>query len=228
MKKIIVKSLSKSTKLDKREAEAFLNVMAERYTFLFPPEMKDRFGPFFMIMRNETPAEVKPFDYSKIQISGDPVPPRDGDIEMVRKINQLDRRKESFEEYDEWENLFHELIELCPERFSKWLQEKKASDEMFFFPHCIHVYISFIYGYMHEDVVTLKRLPKIYVREFFEDHLLRKENVEPQEYTNWPPALKYFYVFLHEMDYIEDPGRYISRFDGFERPFLAHLQKRFG
>ncbi|GAG48770.1 unnamed protein product, partial [marine sediment metagenome] len=77
------------------------------------------------------------------------------------------------------------------------------------------------------DIVILKSMPDIYFIEFFEDFLLRKMMTEPNEYVNWPPALKLFYQFLHEKGYLDNPEEIIMKIDRLEPYFIEVLKKQF-
>ncbi len=46
--------------------------------------------------------------------------------------------------------------------------------------------------------------------EFFEDFLIRKVYAGPQEYVEWPPAIRLFYLFLKDKGYIDDTASMMS------------------
>ena len=102
--------------------------------------------------------------------------------------------------------------------------EEEYSEE---FPGYVELYLEFVYAYMHPEVVTLQQVPAAYLEEFFSDYLLRKVTVEPHEYTHWPPALKLFYAFLGEKEYLEDPEPIVKRLDAFEPRFIEILRKQY-
>ncbi|MBW2340736.1 MAG: hypothetical protein JRF50_10405 [Deltaproteobacteria bacterium] len=80
---------------------------------------------------------------------------------------------------------------------------------------------------MHDDIVVLKSVPDIYLVEFFEDFLIRKMMAEPNEYVYWPPALKLFYLFLHEKGYLNNHKEIIKKIDKIEPYFIKVLKKQF-
>ncbi len=115
----------------------------------------------------------------------------------------------------------------CQGLFEKWLITKGLKGDVQDFSFCLHTYLDFIYGYMHDDTVVLKSVPDIYLVEFFEDFLIRKMMVEPNEYVYWPPALKLFYLFLHEKGYLNNHKEIIKKIDRVEPYFIEVLRKQF-
>ena len=130
-------------------------------------------------------------------------------------------------EYKEWEDHYFSMEEKCEDRFEKWLNIKGVGQYSEDFPSHIKVYLSFIYCYMHSDNINLKTVSSIYIEEFFVDHLLRKVMVEPNEYIEWPPALKLFYNFLYEIGYLENSEKIIKLLGRNEAPFIEILRKRY-
>ena len=63
--------------------------------------------------------------------------------------------------------------------------------------------------------------------EFFEDFLIRKMMVEPAQYILWPPALKFFYLFLHEKGYLNKSDKIIGQIDKIEPYFIKVLKHQF-
>jgi len=51
--------------------------------------------------------------------------------------------------------------------------------------------------------------------------------VDPNEYVQWPPAMKLFYTFLYEKGYLEDPEPFIQLVDEIEPHFIDLLRKTF-
>ena len=89
------------------------------------------------------------------------------------------------------------------------------------------IFLDFMYAYIHDDILTLKSVSEIYFIEFFEDFLLRKIMADPSEYVLWPPALKLFYQFLYEKEYMDDPETIIRSIDRIEPYFIEVLKKQF-
>ncbi len=116
----------------------------------------------------------------------------------------------------------------CAKRFEKWLIEKGMEEYSRKFPFYLNTYLNFIYRYIHDDLVTLKSVSPRYFEEFLFDHILRKVIVEPQEYSCWPPAMKLFYRFLYEKNYLDDPEPIINQINKIEPRFIELLRKRFG
>ncbi|MBM3254049.1 MAG: hypothetical protein FJZ16_07345 [Candidatus Omnitrophica bacterium] len=226
--KDIIDILKRTFKLEYSEAHDLVKRMVERFDYLFPldKQPKERFGPF-MFIRKEISTIIRPFDYSTLKPSNEIIPPDEKDRELIERINKLDSYVKAEADYEEYENLLLELKEECMERFKKWLADKRLSEEIISLYDCINIYFDFIYGYMHDDIALLKSVPSIYFEEFFKDFLLRKMYVEPNEYVYWPPALKLFYKFLHEKNYLENPDNFIKEIDYIEFHFIEVLRKQF-
>jgi len=101
---------------------------------------------------------------------------------------------------------------------------KKNAQE---FPFLIEIFMNFVYRYMHDDIIVLKSVRSIYFEEFFFDHVLRKVMMEPHEHVRWSPALKLFYTFLFEKEYLDNPAVFIELIDDLEPKFIDVLRKRF-
>ncbi|MFQ5484173.1 MAG: hypothetical protein ACE5DO_02445 [Desulfobacterales bacterium] len=223
----ILKSLVSAYSLKKNEAAALLRKMIDRYAFLFPKDKQPEPGLPFMFIRKEVHYLIKPFDYNRLTLSNEIFPADQEDAELIEKIEKLDGYIENSAEYSSYEDLLFSLHDECRVRFEKWLSSKDLKENIQDFSHCLQPYLDFIYGYMHDDTVVLKAVPDIYFLEFFEDYLLRKMMVEPREYVYWPPALKLFYLFLHEKGYLGNPGGLISKIDKVEPYFIEVLRKQF-
>jgi len=227
LEKEISKALRKTFKLDKDEAHALFEKMVERHSYLFPQDVQPKPGFPFMFIRKEIRHLIKSYDYSKLGLSHEIIPADQNDRDVMNKIEKLDSLINGEAEYGVYENLLFSLKDECEERFEKWLIAKELKEGIQNFSSCIHIYFDFIYGYMHDDTVTLKSVPDIYILEFFEDFLLRKLMAEPNEYIYWPPALKLFYQFLHEKGYLDNPQKTIRKIDKLEPYFIDVLKKQF-
>lgn len=224
----IMQTLAATLKIGFPESEGLLKNMVERFEYLFPrdkqPEDK---MTLFMFIRKELRTIIRPFDYSVLSLSDGIITSDEKDRELINKINQLDRYVMDETEYSDYEKLLFSIKDECAERFEEWLTNKGLTDKTKQISDCLNVYFDFIYAYMHDVVVTLKDVPLFYLEEFFTDFLLRKVYTEPNEYVYWPPALKLFYTFLHEKNYIDDPGDFIDEIDSLELEFLEVLKKQF-
>jgi len=225
--KKILKVLRKNLRLDKEEAHNLFKKMVERHGYLFPQEIQPKPGIPFMFIRKEISYLINPYDYSKLVLSNEIIPPDQNDRDVMNKIEKLDSFIHQEAEYNEYENLFHSLKDECEKQFEKWLIAKELKEDAQNFSSCLHIYFDFIYGYMHDDILTLKSVSDIYFLEFFEDFLLRKMMAEPNEYIYWPPALKLFYQFLHEKGYLNHPKKIIKKIDKVEPYFIDILKKQF-
>jgi hypothetical protein len=222
----IMKALREAFGLDKEKAKTLFTKMMERRTYLFPPEIQPGPGTL-MFIRKEVRYLIQPFDYEKSVISDEAIPADQDDIKLIEKMNALDSLIRDGEDYSTYEKLFLALKEDAERLFERWLVAKGMRDDAREYSFCLETYLEFIYGYMHDDVVVLKSVPDIYFVEFFEDFLLRKMMVEPNEYVYWPPALKLFYQFLYEKGYLGNHEEIIRQIDTVEPYLMEVLKKQF-
>ncbi len=225
--KKILEILRKTLGFDKDEANVLFEKMVERHSYLFPQDVQPEPGIPFMFIRKEIRHLIKPYDYSKLVLSHESIPPDQNDKDITSKIDKLDSLINDGAEYEVYESLLSSLKDECEEQFGKWLIAKGLEDDVQDLSSCLHIYFDFIYGYMHDDIVTLKSISDVYFIEFFEDFLLRKMMAEPNEYIYWPPALKLFYQFLHEKSYLDNPQKIIKKIDKVEPYFIDVLKKQF-
>jgi len=227
LEKEILKVLRKTLGLDKDEAHALFTKMIERHSYLFPQDIQPEPKTPFMFIRKEVRHLIRPFDYKNLVISDEIIPPDQNDRDFIDEIKRLDNYISDGTEYGKYEDLFLALKDECEDLFEKWLIAKGLKGDVQDFSFCLPTYLDFTYGYIHDDVVILKSVPDIYFVEFFEDFLLRKMMVEPNEYVYWPPALKLFYQFLNEKGYLDNPKKMIEKVDKIEPYFMEVLKKQF-
>jgi hypothetical protein len=121
-----------------------------------------------------------------------------------------------------------DMEEECGERLGSWLKKKGVAEEYAHeYPFNTQIFITFVYRYMHEDLVLLKSVPEEYFEEFFFDYVLRKVMVIPHEYVLFMPALKLFYQFLAEKKYIDNPEPVLEILDDMEEEFIDELRERY-
>jgi hypothetical protein len=221
--------LEKAFGLKKDEAESLRKRMVERRSFLFPEDKqpKDRLTPF-MFIRKEKVVRIEPFAYNRLIPTKTNIPYSSEDEGLIDKIIKLDQLILEETDYEDYENLFTEVKDGAERLFGKWLADKGFPEEFLSLTECLSIYLDFIYGYAHDDIITLKSISPGYLMEFFEDFLLRKMYVEPQEYVDWPPSIKLFYQFLKDKRYIEDPASIIYAVNRLETRFLEVLTRQFG
>ncbi|RLB13786.1 MAG: hypothetical protein DRN37_01550 [Thermoplasmata archaeon] len=224
----ILKAIRGTFGLERVEAQSLLTKMIERRSFLFPPDQQPERGMPFMFIRKEVRYLIQPFDYKKLVIAGEIVLPDQDDRDLIKKINTLDELIYDGAEYDKYEKLLLTLEDECENLFERWLVAKgMLKDDAEQYSFCLQTYLNFIYAYIHGDIVILKSVSDVYFVEFFEDFLLRKMMVEPNEYVYWPPALKLFYRFLHEKGYLDNYEEIIRNIDRVEPYFIEVLRKQF-
>jgi len=227
IKKDIIRNMQTTFGLDENNADNLLAKMVERYNYLFPQDVQPAPGTPFMFIRKEVRYLIKPFDYEKLVISDDIIPPDEDEKNIVERVEKLDRYIYEEADYGTYEEFFFSTQDELRRLFEKWLVAKGLKDYAEEFSFCPDTYLNFIYAYMHDDAIVLKSIPNIYFVEFFEDYLLRKMMAKPHEYVSWPPALKLFYWFLHEKGYLDNHEKIINQISQVEPYFIEVLKKQF-
>jgi hypothetical protein len=225
--KDIVNKIGKVLKIGKQDAAEFFEKMIERKSYLFPEELQQRGVPF-MVMRKEVSHIIAPFDFRRINFSEIPIPPDQKDKKFINKLTKLDSFIMRRAEYDEYEDLFTQVVEGCTEIFEKWLIAKgveESREELAWFPELL---CNFVYGYLHEDAFVLKSIPPGYLAAFFSDFVLRKVVIEPHLYTYVPASIKLFYTFLSEKKYLDNPVPVMAVMDEIEPHFIEIVREKFG
>jgi cell division septum initiation protein DivIVA len=216
--------------LDGAERDRYIAEMIERQIHLFPEEMQPTLPSMCMYMRKEVSYLIPPFDYGRIRFRVDAaVPPDEEDRRLIGKIEELDDHIRRGSEYDAFEALALSIEEESVNLFEKWLIAKGFGDNPEEYAHCPEIYITFLYRYLHDDLVLLKSVPAQYLIEFFEDFLLRKMMCKPSDFLYWPPSLKLFYRFLNEKGYMssQETDVLLGSLDAMEPHFLELLQERY-
>jgi hypothetical protein len=227
IEKEIVKGIKSSLGLNKEEAQKLIQRMVARYHYLFPEDIQPKPPSPFMFIRKEVRHLIRPFDFGKLNISDRLIPSDADDQDAIDKLAQLDTLVMDQADYKQLESLLTEVKDRCEERFRQWLIAKGLGEHAEDFADCPFIFLDFVYGYMHDDVIVLKTVSDRYWMEFFEDFLIRKMMAAPAEYILWPPALKLFYQFLHEKGYLNNPDKVIGRIDKIEPYFIKGLKHQF-
>jgi len=226
IKNEIIQMVKASLRMNDKEAKNFLEEMVRRKTYLFPPDIQPKY-PMIMFMRKEVSHIIPEFNYSRLTFPKEPIAPDSKDRKLIESIDLMDKYITDGVDYDKWEDHYFKVEEQCRERYHKWLEDKGLQEYSEAFPFCIEAYLNFIYRYEHDDSIGLKTVLPVYIDEFFSDFLLRKYMMEPNEYVNWPPAIKLFYIFLYEKEYLENPESIINLVDVIEPHFIELLRKTF-
>ena len=227
LEKEIRKTVKSEFDLDKDAADALVEKMIERHSYLFPSDVQPEPGMPFMFIRKEVRHLIRPFDYEKLVFSDKAIPPDQEDTKVINRLRELDRHIYDGADYGAYKELLISLKDEFEDRFEKWLAAKELKNDIKDFSSCLHIYFDFIYGYMHDEVVVFKLVLDQYFMEFFEDFLVRKLMADPEEYVYWPPALKLFYQFLYEKEYLDNPEAIIRQIDAIEPYFIEVLKKQF-
>jgi hypothetical protein len=227
LKKDILKVLVSTIKMTPDEADKFLMMMIERKNHLLPPDMQPE-QTNVMYIRKEVSHLIKEFDYSKIEIPDEPIPPDGKDKKLVDNIRMIDTYITDGADYSELEKDCINKEEECSRRFKKWLKDKGLHDDFVMgFPFNVELFLTFVYRYIHDDIVLLKSVPEEYFAEFYLDFVLRKVIAKPHELVLYMPSLKLFYKFLFEKQYLDDPVFFIRILDNLEPVFKKTLRKIF-
>ncbi len=227
IEKEIVKGVKSALGMNTEETQALIKKMAARHQYLFPEDIQPKPPLPFMFIRKEVRHLIRPFDYSKLNISDQFISPDTEDQNAIDKLMQLDSLVMEQADYEKFESLLVEIKDSCEERFRQWLVAKGLDEQAEDFAGCPFIFFDFVYGYMHDDVIVLKTVTDRYWIEFFEDFLIRKMMAAPPEYILWPPALKLFYRFLHEKGYLNNPDKIIEQIDKIEPYFIEVLKHQF-
>ncbi len=224
-----IKALATAFKLEPQAADELRQKMVKRYWHLFPAAVQpaERTQPFIVI-RNELNVEIAPFPYGKLTPNAAAIQPDADDRELLEQIRALDRHILEGSAYEEYERLLEPVKDLAERCFKKWLTDKGVAPEFVRLSECLHIYFDFVYAYTHDDELTLRDVSSAHFEEFFEDFLLRKLHGKPQEYVDWPPALKLFYGYLGEIGYMNVSAAMARAIDNLEFGFMRKLRKYFG
>jgi hypothetical protein len=225
-KEDIIKRIIKTLKMNKQESSELFEMMVHRKEYLIPEEIQPKI-PQIMFARKEELYLIHKFDYGSLHLFEEDYTPDSEDKKLLHMLNRMDKYVVEGAPYDEWENYYLSLEEKCTEGYAKWLVTRGAKDYCEDFSDNITSYLNFIYRYIHEDIVTLKTTRPIYMEEYFTDFLLRKVMVDPPEYIKWPPSLKLFYRYLHEIGYVDEPEKPIMMLAEIEPRFIEILRKRY-
>jgi hypothetical protein len=222
--------VKKVLNLDGAERDRFIAEMIERQVHLFPEELQPAPPSMFMHMRKDVSYLIPPFDDSRNRFRVNAaIPPDEEDLRLIGKIDALDDHIRRGSDYDTYEKLALSIEDESKAGFRKWLIAKGFEDDPEPYVHCPEIYLTFLYRYVHDDLVLLKSVRNQYIIEFFEDFLLRKMICKPVEYLYWPPALKLFYRFLNEKGYLSanETAILLGSLDAMEKHFRAILQERY-
>ena len=220
---LIIKELG----LNQSEANDFFSMMEERKHFLFPSDIQPKGRPV-IFMRKTVSHLITRFNYENLKLTPEIIYANKLDSKVLKSLEKLDQYILESARYDKYEKIFLKIQQECPDRFYVWLGNKGAEEYRDIFAYLSHAYITFVYGYPHEETVTLKSGPGKYFVEFMIDFLLLKTSIEPWEYTLAPTAIKLFYTFLHEKLYLVDyPKKMIEFIDRLEPHFIDILKEHF-
>lgn len=104
----ILKSLKASLDMDEAAASEFLEMMATRHAYLFPPEIQPRGIPF-MFIRKEERYLIRPIEEVRIRLSQKAVAPEAREVELFKDLRRLDALVGQGAEWDEIETLLSSI-----------------------------------------------------------------------------------------------------------------------
>lgn len=223
----ILALIHKELGLDQAQAADFFSMMVDRKHFLFPSEVQPNGCPF-MFLRKEVRYLINRFDYEDLEFSPEIIHPNTLDLKVLKNLEKLDQYILRSADYDKYEKLSLKVRNECLKRFHIWLTNKGLEEHQRTLAYVADVYLTFLYGYLHEEPVTLKSGPGKFFVGFMVEFLLGRTSMEPWEYTLCPASIKLFYEFLYEKGYlVEAPDRMIDFIDRFEPHFIDILRERF-
>lgn len=223
----ILALIQKQLGLNLIEARDVLSMMLERKHFLFPDKVQPKGSPR-IFMRKTLCHLINRFNFENLEFIPEIIYPYKIDLKSFKDLERLDKYILRSADFSKYEKLFLKVQQELPERFYVWLGEKGLEEHRYTFAYLSDVYVNFIYGYSHEEPVTLKSGPGKYLVEFMIDFLITKTSVEPWEYTLCPASMKLFYTFLFEKLYLIDfPTVMIDMIDRIEPHLLEILRKTF-
>lgn len=227
MEKKILKALRDGFHMDEASGRDFLQMMVDRYDYLFPRDIQPREAPF-MFIRKDVAYLIRPVDASRIQLSQDAVVADDEDRLLFKELQWLDELAAMKADFDNIDALLSSLKDRFPAAFQKWLTAKGLTKELAIeFSACLSIWFDFIYAYEHDENTSLVSVPASSWFEFFHEFLLRKMVVNPPLYVHWPPALKLFYQYLHERNFLKSAHEAVSIIQDIEPGFYDLLRKHF-
>jgi hypothetical protein len=121
IEKEIVKVVNSVLGLNKEETQKLIQRMVKRYHYLFPKDIQPKPPSPFMFIRKEVQHNIRPFNYNKLSIFDQLIPPDKDDQDAINKLTQLDTLLVDETDYDQYESLLTEVKERCEERFQQWL-----------------------------------------------------------------------------------------------------------
>lgn len=223
----ILKSLKASLDMDEAAARDFLEMMAARHAYLFPPEIQPRGTPF-MFIRKEERYLIRPIEETKFRLNQKALAPEAREVELFKDLRRLDALVAQGAEWDEIETLLSSIKDTFGDAFRNWLSakgvEEPLADDL---AACLPIWLDFIYAYGHDEDTPLSKVPSSSWFEFFHDFLLRKLMTDPPAYVNWPPALNLFYRYLQERGYIDSYQEAENAIQRIEPGFYDLLRKEF-
>ena len=152
LKRTIFDLLQSGFGMDTKEASDFLEHMVERKNTLFPKDIQPKFSTI-MFMKKEIQHLITEFDYNKLQreCSDEVIEPNKEDKEVIKMIRDIDTNLYDGVDYGVWEDDLFSMEEQCVDRYEKWLNDKGLAEYNEKFPFCVETFLSFVYGYMHDD-----------------------------------------------------------------------------
>ena len=220
----LVEQICDAYQMDETDAEALLDEILERKAYLVPDDIQPE-DPRTMFIRKEREYQIAPINDAQVAFQDNRLAISPEDVEMLRQLRRLDGMLADGEEFDRWESLYFEVERACGGRYFEWLKANGVQEEYYnAFPFCIEFFLDFVYRY---NAGTPEILQYHELEDFLLYHLVRKMMVRPEDYALWLPAIRFFYRFLGEKQYLSDPQRVIGFVNSIEPEFLAYLKEIF-
>lgn len=228
MEKEILTALKVGLKIDRSAARDILEMMVERYGYLFPDDIQPDGAPF-MFIRKEVAYLILPIEEDRLELSPDPVALDEPEKLLFSDLHRLDVLVDQEVDWDDMEELLSSIKDPFADAFANWLVAKGIdaglASEL---ADCLFIWFDFIYAYEHSEETRLASIPVSSWLEFFHDFLLRKLMIDPPSYVFWPPAIKLFYRYLGEREYLGNARKTVELVQAIEPGFYEHLDEQFG
>ena len=220
----LIEHLCDAYHTDETDAEELLDEILERKAYLLPDDIQPN-DPQIMFLRKEREYQIVPIDDAQVAFQNITPPISPEDEAMLQQLRRLDGMLADGEEFDRWERLYFETERACGEQYFEWLNANGVREEyQKTFPYCIECFLDFVYRY---NVGTLETLQSHELEDFLLSHLVQAVEIRPEDYALWLPAIRFFYRFLGEKQYLSDPQRVIGFVNSIEPEFLAYLKDIF-
>lgn len=201
-----------------KDIKILIDSMIERHHLMFPTIKQDKgFHIRERVIDEPEPVDEAYFDESSVIISAEIIPANDKDRTLFEKLTLLEDSIRTDNE-DYFEKHFENVQDRLIDRFEDWCHQKGATEEQIeHFCFAVNRYIDFLYGYQG---VTLGKANDSIFDRFMTEFWIRKTWAEAESITAMPMALKLFYQFLKEKEFIKNDKPFQTMINRYKAKFL--------